>query len=502
MVKQLTPVQARAKSTRPRKMLLNYNPHLKSDEEYAAPPPSIKKRKRKDDPKPSQESIKPVPTRDQKIKTSSTPAKVAVKPEPKKPKHKCVLGCDKEMDEESSDLRHHYSIHYFKEVFSSLPPIIDNLDVEDKVKLQECFNKLMDQRKYHCTQENCTIRKMRYRELATHLMVVHHQIGPMMKNDPRKEMQGVHVLIYPEEVKKDPARSIMEPEMDSEHVDDPTSSLPARPFAKQEDNIKNKMKTPLSNKVHNCKLCSNKTGTNLALQDMKYHYSECYYTQGILKDIIDPGPDNKKKGRVVDEFGKRFKYKCPFPTCPKNKGKVNEMGYKEYAIHCGSAHHMVERAMERDSNDMGELIAVLVALRTIEDMDEEVKMMPVMVEEVHACLLCNGKKVQELSFAPEHLHKTRYHYAVCFYQEGVYFKMYHPGKDNIREDGKPKEELGTEVKYKCDEKGCNLSKKMLGYKEYCIHSSTEHGGLLVVLQKDEREEVRALYDRFSTLNKD
>ena len=41
--------------------------------------------------------------------------------------------------------------------------------------------------------------------------------------------------------------------------------------------------------------------------------------------------------------------------------------------------------------------------------------------------------------------------------------MYPPGKQNETEDGKPRDVLGREVKYSCQEKGCNLKRKM-GYK--------------------------------------
>ena len=71
---------------------------------------------------------------------------------------------------------------------------------------------------------------------------------------------------------------------------------------------------------------------------------------------------------------------------------------------------------------------------------------PVIVEEVHTCLLCNGEVVSNflsspssavqdkeglnLSFAPEKLWMTKYHYASCYFETGVYLPLYPPGPEN------------------------------------------------------------------------
>ena len=36
----------------------------------------------------------------------------------------------------------------------------------------------------------------------------------------------------------------------------------------------------------------------------------------------------------------------------------------------------------------------------------------------------------------------------------------------------------------------------MGYKEYCIHTSNTHGGLLKVLEAEDRQELRQLLPRF------
>ena len=62
-------------------------------------------------------------------------------------------------------------------------------------------------------------------------------------------------------------------------------------------------------------------------------------------------------------------------------------------------------------------------------------------------------------------------------------------------DGQPKDILGKDIKYSCHEPGCKNKRKM-GYKEFVIHSANDHGGLMQVLQEDEREELRAMARRF------
>ena len=54
----------------------------------------------------------------------------------------------------------------------------------------------------------------------------------------------------------------------------------------------------------------------------------------------------------------------------------------------------------------------------------------VVVEELHTCLICQGedKEGKAMSLDQENLFQTRYHYASCFYDTGVYFTKYPPGQ--------------------------------------------------------------------------
>ena len=52
---------------------------------------------------------------------------------------------------------------------------------------------------------------------------------------------------------------------------------------------------------------------------------------------------------------------------------------------------------------------------------------------------------------------ARYHYAQCYYSLGVYWSsgpggepiLYNPGEKNSDDEGKPVDELGANVKYRC-----------------------------------------------------
>ena len=63
-------------------------------------------------------------------------------------------------------------------------------------------------------------------------------------------------------------------------------------------------------------------------------------------------------------FLHRFRYTCPIKKkCSMNEGsKPKQMGYKQYAIHAGHEHNMVELAMQRDAGHAKEMAPVLEAL--------------------------------------------------------------------------------------------------------------------------------------------
>ena len=117
-------------------------------------------------------------------------------------------------------------------------------------------------------------------------------------------------------------------------------------------------------KLINCPLCKDKEGKNLASStDLKYtsiisqfaltgkhiiflllfYYSiylvdsvliTCFSTGGFIK-FLDPKQRTDKNKRLdeqlleLEEFGKLYKYKCPFENCDKNMGNRNKpIGYK------------------------------------------------------------------------------------------------------------------------------------------------------------------------------
>ena len=68
------------------------------------------------------------------------------------------------------------------------------------------------------------------------------------------------------------------------------------------------------------------------------------------------------------------------------------------------------------------------------------------------------------------------------------------GAPNELEDGKPREELGAGVKYRCEEVGCR-QKKMMGYKEFVIHMVLEHGGLEELMEDHQDERIVRILPR-------
>ena len=101
------------------------------------------------------------------------------------------------------------------------------------------------------------------------------------------------------------------------------------------------------------------------LQDSKYHFNE-----GGFRKFVDPGQEIMTLGgEPLEEFGLRYKYKCPFVTCSRTtrRGAGKMMGYKEYSIHCGVAHHMLEKVMKRDDREgVQEVRADLVLARKMD----------------------------------------------------------------------------------------------------------------------------------------
>jgi len=318
---------------------------------------------------------------------------------------------------------------------------------------------------------------------------------------------------------------------DSEDVDDPSgpsepSSKPApttykvvapsspakvtrQGFIKTEVKKERKyMARPKADKIHHCVLCNgngkhDKEGRNLnlgsGLHDLKYHYAACVYDEGGLLRYVEHGQGKDKKVEDLEAFGSKYKYKCPFENCAKNQGQGRNkaIGYKEYAIHCAVWHHQLEKWFKDEKSQksgLEEVYEAVVAARKEEGTELE-EMPKVIVEEMHTCMICNGedKDGKNLSFEGNRLFSLRYHYAACFYEAGYYRDKYPPGPKNTKE-GQPIDELGKEMKYQCEMRGCTVKRKM-GYKEFAIHMSNEHGGLEEVIEDSDRPEIRALTDK-------
>jgi len=124
------------------------------------------------------------------------------------------------------------------------------------------------------------------------------------------------------------------------------------------------------------------------------------------------------------------------------------------------------------------------------------------VEEIHTCLLCNGKtldgrvdkEASNLSF--REIKRLREHYSKHLYSEGKIFKHFPAQPDNVDTEGKVIDEYGTTYKYNCDVKICWKSKKpACGYKEMALHNAAEHDVLEKILEADERPVLKRLLEQ-------
>ena len=160
------------------------------------------------------------------------------------------------------------------------------------------------------------------------------------------------------------------------------------------------------------------------------------------------------------------------------------MGFKEWAIHAGSYHFLVEKVMLAKVGRTPALKEVLAKLTK----DREAKGISLAYipepyrEEIHNCLLCLGKNEDglNLSLDPTKLRRVRRHYAECYFDSGVYQTLGEPyllGAHNMNEDGSAKVLLGREVKYRCKFSGCTMTRqvlKFLSFHDYCTILFNRH----------------------------
>ena len=419
----------------------------------------------------------------------------------------------------------------------------DIMSKDNRAGFMLLFNKLYPEDKYLAFEK---VKKVEKRSLNSEKTEEHSEPAAKKKRTDKISRKNEERAVEDGEpqrseaavqsvVKVEPILPVL-PELESEEeVDDPSSLTSEDPVetkpnpynlnpplsvAVQPPAVRTKLKEeeketfvpPRVDKMHNCLLCggygkNNKDGRNMnlgtGLKDLMYHYAICFYERHKFQGFIDSGSANRDdSGKPIEEVGGRFKYKCPFDNCSKNTGRGGRklMGFKEYAIHCSVVHHILEEVLEKDSTPgMEEVRAALVLNRRKEDIPF-IPMPAVQVEEVHVCLLCRGdnRDGKILSFDKAKIRSLKYHYASCYYDTGVYKKKYPPGQENEDENGDPLDYLGKTIKYQCKARGCtSTAKRMMGYKEFCIHSSNDHGGLLDIMKDEERPQLREIGRRLA-----
>jgi len=459
--------------------------------------------------------------------SNSSTTMPSIKHEPKTnvDRMKCML-CEETL-KVNINARFHYSMHYYDE--DAFLSVLRPEDMKDG-KAQDDTGKVV---KYTCSYDGCTKRKMGYKEMCIHLATAHQKLKKFLMEDKRIGMREVLEKLFPPKPEpggdssiklKAEKHSVPTPQViseleleNSEDVDDPTEpeQLPIKavlpkkmgvfPKASVKSEVEFKAKIHKVDKVHSCLICNgpgknNKEGKNLNLgsgiKDLKYHYGMCVYAEGGFMNYVDHGQGEGKQFHDLEEYGKKYQYRCPFVACPKHHGRTKPIGYKEYAIHVGVVHHQVEKWMLADDRPgMRQVYDAIVAARERDGIIVE-ELPDVLVDEMHTCLICGGedKDGRQLSFEGNKLFQLRYHYAYCFYDEGSYRGKYPPGPDNTTADGEPRDILGKEVKYSCEERGCN-NKRNMGYKSFVVHMSNDHGGLEEVVRNHSRADIRALAEK-------
>ena len=247
---------------------------------------------------------------------------------------------------------------------------------------------------------------------------------------------------------------------------------------------------PKVEKMMNCFLCKN--GKDLSgFGQVKNHISVCVFATDGYQQFLPPKQGPKVKIGQIEEYGYQFRYKCQVEDCEESLPRKKAMGYRQFAMHCGSRHGILERWAQNSS-----LAGAQELYQALKNWREEAGMnLPDIpeyeVEQVHDCLLCNGEGEggKALSFKTQDfkIQSTRNHYTKCLFDKGFFHSKYRPHLDA---DGK----ISKSLNYPCEVCPSKKTRKM-GYKEYTEHMAKEHGGLEEILSDHKDEKVRQLVDK-------
>ena len=102
----------------------------------------------------------------------------------------------------------------------------------------------------------------------------------------------------------------------------------------------------------------------------------------------------------------------------------------------GAVHHQLElwALQQSQQGRQGSLELYQLLVNSREADGKVIQEIPELrVEELHKCLICKGedKEGESLSMDQDKIFQTRYHYASCFYDTGVYYAKYSPGRISI-----------------------------------------------------------------------
>merc|ERR1712098_975930 len=149
---------------------------------------------------------------------------------------------------------------------------------------------------------------------------------------------------------------------------------------------------------------------------------------------------------------------------------------------------------EADKAKESSSATVSIPITTFMKMDPEAQPIP--------CYICKQTKDDKNRVMNlKNVSVLRSHVSMCLYTAGKLFKAIPPGKENTDANGRPIEEFGGKSgkKYGCEVEGCWLAARkgrngQIGYKEFAIHMSAQHGALEMVLMED-GEEAEKLMDK-------